>query len=478
MVVEGTLFSLAGGALGLTLAPASVSLMAQLTPRGFQVQTASALDLRLLAFALVVSIATGVVFSVVPALQAARASLRGALQEGSRSSVGGRGRFTRDALVVMQVATALVLLVGAGLLLRTLANLRAIDLGFRSDHVLTLRTTLPQAKYSDATKRSDFYERVILEARALPGVDGAAYGSTLPFQSPGNTYGYGIEGRALDSSDPGDALFRVGTSDYLRTLGVTIVHGRLLDERDGRDAPPAVVVNDTLARTYWNGAEALGHRLWFGDPAGPLYTIVGVVKDVHERGYELAMKPGVYVTYSQRPNSQPEYLVVRVNGNPEDVADPLRRIVGRVDQDQPVSAVRTMDEIVDLDVADRHQQMVLLGIFASLALLLASLGLYGVLSYSVTQRSRELGLRIALGASAGSMMRIVVARGLSLTALGLTIGVAIAWAATRAMQNLLFGVSAADPWTFTAVVALLASIALLASYLPARRASRMDPISV
>jgi ABC-type antimicrobial peptide transport system permease subunit len=190
------------------------------------------------------------------------------------------------------------------------------------------------------------------------------------------------------------------------------------------------------------------------------------------------MKPGVYVTYSQRPNSQPEYLVVRVNGNPEEVADPLRRIVARVDPDQPVSAVRTMDEIVDLDVADRHQQMALLATFASLALLLASLGLYGVLSYAVTQRSRELGLRIALGASAGSVMRMVVARGLSLTILGLTIGLAIAWAATRAMQNLLFGVSAADPSTFAAVVALLGAIALLASYLPARRAARMDPIAV
>jgi ABC-type antimicrobial peptide transport system permease subunit len=190
------------------------------------------------------------------------------------------------------------------------------------------------------------------------------------------------------------------------------------------------------------------------------------------------MKPAVYLTAAHRSGTSPEWLIVRVKGNPSDVAESVRRIVARVDPEQPVSTVRSMDEIVDLDVADRQQQMVLLATFASLALLLASLGLYGVLSYAVTQRSRELGLRIALGASAGSVMRMVVARGLSLTAIGLTLGLAIAWAATRTMQNLLYGVTAGDPWTFAAVVSLLGAIALLASYLPARRASRMDPIAV
>jgi len=319
---------------------------------------------------------------------------------------------------------------------------------------------------------------VITETRALPGVEAAAYGSTLPFQSIGNTSAFGIEGRVLEAGDPGDALFRVGTSDYLRTLGVTLADGRLLDDRDGPQAPLAVVVNETMARTYWLGASALGHRLWLGNPKGPLYTIVGVVKNVRERGYELAMKPGVYLPYAQRPASSPEYLIVRVKGNPEDVAEPIRRIIAGVDPDQPVSAVRSMDDIVDLDVADRQQQMVLLGAFAGLALLLASIGLYGVLSYAVTQRSRELGLRIALGASTGSVMRMVVARGLLLTAAGLSLGLVVAWTATRAMQSVLYGVTAGDPWTFTAVVALLGAIALLASYLPARRASRMDPIAV
>jgi ABC-type antimicrobial peptide transport system permease subunit len=218
----------------------------------------------------------------------------------------------------------------------------------------------------------------------------------------------------------------------------------------------------------------------FGSRTAPLFTIVGVVKDIRERGYELAMKPAIYLSFAQTPTTWalPEFLAVRVKGNPLDAADALRRIVAAADPDQPVAAVRTMDEILQLDVADRHQQMVLLGAFAGLALLLASIGLYGVLSYVVLQRSRELGLRMALGATSGSVMRIVVVRGLSLTAAGLALGLGLAWALTRTLQNLLFGVAAGDPATFGAVVSLLAVIALAACYIPARRASRLDPIAV
>jgi putative ABC transport system permease protein len=215
-----------------------------------------------------------------------------------------------------------------------------------------------------------------------------------------------------------------------------------------------------------------------GDPNGPHYTVVGVVRDVHERGYTLAMKPGVYLPFGPTAGDFPEYLVVRTSAAPEEMAGAVRRIIAGVDADQPVSAVRSMDDIVDLDVADRQQQLVLLGAFAGLALLLASIGLYGVLSYAVTQRSREIGLRMALGASSGSVMRMVVARGLSLTGAGLALGLALAWALTRTLQNLLYGVAAADPATFGAVAGVLGVIALVACYLPARRASRLDPIAV
>ena len=478
MVIEATMFSIFGGVLGVVLAPAGVSVIAQLTPRGFPAQTSSVLDLRLLAFAFAVSIATGAVFGLVPALQAARASLRDAIQQDARASVGGGGRLTRDALVVLQVAAALVLLTGAGLMLRTMANLRRIELGFRPDHLLTMRTTLPLSKYREPAQRLSFYERVIADVRALPGVDGAGYASLLPFLSPGNTTWFAIDGITHAPDDPQDTLFRTGTSDYLKTLGVQLVEGRLLDERDGVNAPLSVVVNDTLARKYWPHGSAVGGRMRLSDPARPPYTIVGVVRDVRERGHTLAQKPLVYLPYVQRFFSTPEYLVVRTAGAPGDLVEAIRRVIARVDPDQPISAVRTMEEIVDLDVADRQQQMILLGAFAGLALLLASIGLYGVLSYAVTQRSREIGLRIALGASSRSVQRAVVARGLGLTAIGLSIGLALAWAGTRAMQTALYGVSAGDPSTYAAVVGLLAVIALLASYLPARRASRMDPIAV
>jgi putative ABC transport system permease protein len=481
LVIEAALVALAGGGIGLALAPAGTAVMAQLTPRGFAALPGSVLDLRLLGFTLALSLATAVVFSIVPALQASRVSLQDALQQSARSAVGGRGRLTRDALVVLQVAAALVLLVGAGLMLRTLANLRAIDVGFRTERLMTLRTTLPPTRYRDPQKRLAFYERVTADARRLPGVEQAAYISNLPFTAQGNSTYFAIEGGVPPKpGEPTDALYRVGTAGYLSTIGARVLEGRLIDDRDVAGAPLAVVINETMKRRYWPDASPLGHQMRFGARTTPLFTIVGVVKDLRERGYELAMKPAIYLSFAQTPTTWavPEFLAVRVRGNPLDIVDALRRGVAAADPDQPIAAVRTMDQIIDLDVADRHQQMVLLGSFAALALLLASIGLYGVLSYVVLQRSRELGLRMALGATSASVMRMVVARGLTLTATGLAIGLALAWGLTRTLQNLLYGVAAGDPATFAAVAGLLSVIALAACYLPARRAARLDPIVV
>ncbi|MBI3490575.1 MAG: ABC transporter permease [Acidobacteria bacterium] len=479
MLLEGVVLSLAGGIAGLAVARVGVSVVARLTPMGYASGSAAILDGRLMAFTLGVSILTGLLLSVVPAIHAARGSLRDALQHGSRSAVGGRARLTRDALVVAQVAAALVLLVGAGLMLRTLANLRAIDIGFRPERLLTLRTSLPRARYTDSAKRMAFFDRVVAQVRALPRVEDAGYGSNLPFAARGNTTWFQLEGVTLDPNDPGDALLRSGTNGYLKTLGVQLTEGRVFDDRDAADGPKVAVINDTMARKYFPGASALGHHVRI-NPNQPFHTIVGVVRDVRERGYELEMKPGIYLPYAQAPTTWavPESLVLRSRTNPADLAEPVRRIIGSVDPDQPVTAVRTMDDIIDLDVADRQQQMRLLSAFASLALLLASIGLYGVLSYAVTQRSRELGLRMALGASAGSLMRMVVARGLALTAVGLTLGLVLAWIGARTLQSLLYGVTAADPATFAAVVGVLGAIALAACYLPARRASCVDPMVV
>jgi putative ABC transport system permease protein len=259
---------------------------------------------------------------------------------------------------------------------------------------------------------------------------------------------------------------------------VKVLEGRLFTEADRNESAPVLIINETLAHHYWPNGGALGHHVSFGNGKLPR-TIVGVVADVHERGYELAMKPGVYVPITSLDfDWGPDTLIVRAKGDPNALTPAVRRIIASVDPLQPVSELRTMDEIVDLNVADRQQQMILLGAFAALALVLASIGLYGVLSYAVTQRSREIGLRMALGASASSVIRMVVGRGLALTGVGLAIGLVAAWLATRAMKNLLYGVAATDPRTFAAVAALLGSIALIACWAPARRASRVDPIVV
>jgi predicted permease len=479
MVAEGVVLSTAGGVLGVAVAPAGMALLAQLAPQGFPKEASSILDARLMAFALAISAVTGLLLSLVPALQAARASLQDALQQHARSAVGERSRFTRDALVVSQVAVTLVLLVGAGLMLRTLANLRALDIGFRPDHLLTLRTTLPASRYDQPAKRLAFFERVVAQVTALPNVERAGYGSQLPFTSAGDTTSFQIEGVPLAPDDPGDVLYRGGTNDYLGTLGVAVVEGRLFDERDGHEGAPNVIVNESFARRYWPNASALGHRVRFR-PTAPFLTIVGVVADVRERGYELALKPGVYLPAGEAVKTwaTPDTLVVRARGNPAELADPIRRIIAGVDADQPVAAVRTMEEIINSRVADRQQQMVLLASFAALALVLASIGLYGVLAYAVSQRSREIGLRIALGASTGSVVRMILGRGVALVVAGLGIGLALAWAGTRAMTNLLYGVAATDLTTFASVVGLLATVGLVASGLPAIRAARLDPITV
>ena len=479
MVIEGMTLSFAGALLGLAIPPLATSLLERLVPTTVSALSSSAFDWRLVAFSFLAALLTGLLFSIVPALQAARASLHHALQQNVRASVGGSSRATRDALVVLQVAATLVLLVAAGLMLRTLANLRAIDVGFRSENLLTLRTTLPMPKYADAAKRMAFYEGVLSRVRELPGVQRAAYVSTLPFVSIGNTRGFGIEGRTMPPGQVPDALYRVGTNDYLRTLDVRLVDGRLLDDRDVDGAPLTVVINETMARQFWPNEKAVGHRVRFGPPAAPLVTIVGVVRDVHERGYELAMKPGVYLPASQvRRGSTPDNLIVRVTGNPLQYASQVERIVAGVDAAQPVAAVRTLDEIIDLNVADRHQQMVLLMAFGGLALLLVSLGLYGLLAQAVSARSREIGLRMALGATPRSVMQMVIARGVGLTAVGVAVGAVGAWGVTRAMSSLLYNVSAADPVTFAGVAAVLGVVALSACTFPALRAARVDPMVV
>jgi predicted permease len=476
LVVEGLMLALIGGAIGLAFPYLVKALLERIVPAGLIASSETDYDWRLFLFACSVSIATGAIFSIAPALQVSRANTSEALQQHARGTVGGSTHVARNGLVILQVAATLVLLVAAGLMLRTLANLRAINLGFESSRLLTMRVAPPQPKYSEAVRRLAFYDRIMAGVRALPGVEDAAFASTLPFQSIGNTRGFRIEGRQRQPGEVRDALFRVGTPDYLQTLGVKVLQGRLIDDRDAADAPLAVVINETMARRYWPGRSAVGQRIAFDEP---WYTVVGVVKDVLERGYELEAKDGVYVAAAQaRGASMPITLVVRVSGDPLSFARAVQQVVGAVDPDQPVALVRSMDDIVDLTVADRQQQMMLLVAFGILALLIASLGLYGLLAQSVAVRSREIGLRIALGATWSNVIAMVMTRGIGLTAAGICLGAVVAWTVTRAMDSLLYGVGAADPVTFGVVIALLGSVALAACAVPAVRAARVDPMVV
>ena len=475
LTIEGIVLAVAGGATGLAVAPVSMRLLGRLIPTTMPAMDRVAVSGSVLLFTLTLSVLTGVLFSLLPAVEAARASLVVGLHHAGRLALG-RHRFG-SAMVVVQVAAAMALLVSTGLLLRALSNLRGVDLGFKADHALTARTTLPFEKYAGKAGRLAFYDRVLAEVRALPDVENAGYVSTMPFQSIGNTRSYRYDS-GLGEGEPTDALFRVGTNSYLQTLGVQLISGRLIDDRDGADAAKVIVVNETLARRHWPHESPLGHRLsfGFGNSDAPWFTIVGVVKDVRERGYEREMKPGVYIAFAQTDGGTPENLVVRVKGNPPALTASIRRIVAAVDPEQPVAAVRTLEEIVDLDVADRQQQLTLLGAFAGLALVLSAVGLYGLLVYNVSERRREIGVRMALGAPVRTVVGGIVGRGILLTAGGLVMGAIIAVVAGRAMQSLLYGVGASDPISFGLSAAAFTMVAFLASALPALRAARVDPM--
>ena len=476
LLVEALCLSIAGGALGLAIPVLTTTFVEQIVPIGLQA-FAGSLDARLLAFAGALSLTTGLLFSIGPALQSAHASTADVLQQHARGNTGGRRRAFRDGLVVVQVAATLVLLVAAGLMLRTLANLNATERGFDADNLLTMQVPL-MPKYAEPSRRPGFYDPILDGVRALPGVRGAAFGSALPFQSPGFTSAFGVDGRPRLPGDDPDALIRVGTADYLQTLRVTLIEGRLLDARDGAGAPRAVVVNDTMVRKFMPGQSALGRQVWF-DQTRQLFTIVGVVKDVLERGYGVDSKQAIYVTAAQGPRYFPTVnLMVRVDSDPLGHAAAVQRIIRGVDPDQPTRLVRSMTDMIALTVGDRRQQTTLLVVFGVLALVIASLGLYGLLAQTVSARGREIGIRMALGATWRSVMRMVMSRGIVLTGAGVGIGAVLAWSLTRGMSTLLYGVGAADPLTFALVAGLLGAVSVVACAIPAVRAARVDPMLV
>ncbi|MEO8025178.1 MAG: ABC transporter permease [Bryobacteraceae bacterium] len=476
MITESLLLSLVGGGLGVALAAVSLTAVRQLVPATMTNSAAVAIDPRVMLFALGLSVFTGILFGAGPALWIGRGDLHDVLKQGGRGGVGGRGVF-RDVLVVAEVALAIVLLVGAGLMIRTLQSLYSLDIGFRPSGLLTMTTRLPRVKYAEGDKRIQFYDAVLDKVRVLPGVQSAAYISDLPFTTNGNSSSVSIEGMTLGPDKASDALYRISTPGYLETLGVRLLEGRFYTAHDNAQAVPVVVVNETFKKQFFANQSPLGKRIQT-DTTDVWRTVVGVVGEIRERGFVPALKPGVYLPVVQNKEGWaiPAELVVRTATPPLALAPAVRDAIWSVDRDQPISLIRSMDEIIDTNVADRRQQMAMLGSFAALALVLASLGIYGVLAYAVSQRTREIGVRMALGAHASDVIRMVAASGLKLVLLGLAVGAAAALALSRLMTKILYGVEANDPATYALVAVTLLVVALLACAIPARRAASVDPM--
>lgn len=468
-----------GGALGLVLAVWGRNALVALRPEGIPRLDEAVVDLRVLTFAVLLSLASTVFFGVAPALMASRLALGDALREGGRSGMGARPRRAHGVLVVLQHALALVLLVGAGLLVRSFMHIQHAPRGFEPGHLLTAELPMPRARYADEPRRAAFLRDMRERVRALPGVRAAGLVSVLPFAGPGLNGPFSIEGRSFDpSGTPPVANYRAMSPGYFAAMGIPILRGRDVGEGDGPQSPPAVVINEALARTFFPGQEPIGRRMKLGAPGapGPWRTIVGVAGAVGDHSPARPPRPEMYVPDAQQPPATMA-LVVRTDTEPMSLLSAVRGAVRAVDADQPLANVRTMESVLAESVSDRRFSMLLLSAFAAMALLLAVLGLYGVASYAVSRRTQEMGVRMALGARPGDVLTLVFREGLRLAAAGVILGAAGAFALARALTGGLYGVGPTDPMTFVTMAATLMLAALLAVSLPARRAARLDPMA-
>ena len=482
LLTESLLLAVAGGLLGTLGAFWGVEALSKLLPESLSKLQDVSLDARVLIFTLGASVLTALIFGGLPALIAARSKVGETLGDVARDVAGGvSGRHVRRVLVVSEVALAVVLLVGAGLLIRSFQQLRKVDLGFEPGNLLTMRMVLPTPKYSKPEARRAFYDELLRRVKETPGVESAGMISFLPLSFSGMNFSFSIEGRPT----PGDmdlplALYRAVSPDYFRAMGIPLQRGRFFEANDKADTTPAIIVNRRLAEQFWPGEEPTGKRLKIGPPDSPnaWATVVGVVGDVKQSGLYGDQKFELYVPYAQewRGFVAPRDLVVKTKGDANVLAGAVRNAVWAVDKDQPVSNIRTMDQVFAAAISQERFQALLLGLFATLALVLACVGLYGVISYTVAQRTHEIGVRMALGAQPRDVLRLVIKQGMLMTAAGLVVGIAVGSAATRVLSDLLYGVTTTDPLTFAIVPLLLLLVAFLACYVPARRATKVDPL--
>ena len=478
LLTESLLLASIAGVLGSFLAYWSFAFLQKLVPEQMALLTTLTLDTRILFFTLLISLATGVIFGLVPALQSANVDLNEALKQSTRVTSTGR---LRSGLIVGEVALSLILLISAGLLIQTLFQLFNQYSVLQPEQVLTLRTVLPRTKYDEPQKRDAFYQQVLDRVEHLPGVVAAGYTTSVPLSWKGGTSGFMPEGIASPISGLSyDANHREVSANYLQTMNIPLRAGRYFDKSDNETSMRVAIINETMARQYWPGQNAIGRRFNIGDPNdGEWMEIVGIVADVRQMGLDEPVKAEMYMPYQQVTDWQffiPRDLAIRTTGDPMSIVGSVRQIVREVDPDQPISNTATMSEVLGEEAAQRRTGMIMLAAFAGLALLLASLGIYGVLAYFVTQHTNEIGVRIALGASSRNILGLVLKKGMGLTLLGVVIGLVASFALTRLMSSLLFGVNAFDPLTFIVVPLLLATVALLACWIPARRATKVDPM--
>ena len=479
-LTESVLLSLSGGALGLLLSFWGIPLLvALIPPKSIPRVEEIGIDGWVLGFTFALSLVTGLLFGLAPALQASKPELNESLKEGGQTAaVFGRHRLRRF-LVVSEMALALVLLIGAGLMIKSFLRLREVKPGFNPEHVLAMNVTLSESAYRTPIQMKQFYQQALARLAALPGVVSAGTVNYLPLGSFGIQGDFAIEGQP--ALPPGTFASKpVISPDYFRAMGIPLLKGRTFTEQDTAQAPGVAIISETLARRYWPNENPLGQRITVEDANKGLWlSIVGVVGDVKQRELKEEIKPAIYLPYSQV--TRPFWLftmtfVVRTAADPSSLAADLRRAIQAVDAEQPVYDVATMEQLVSSSVSEPRFNSLLLSVFSALALLLAAVGIYGVMSYAVTQRTREIGIRMALGAQTSDVLRLVLGEGLTLVAIGIVLGLAGAMAITRLLSGLLYGVSATDPATFIGIAALLAGVALVANYLPARRAAKVDPM--
>ncbi len=476
LLTESVLLSGLGGAVGVLFAVWGTKLIATLDPANFPRINEVTVDATMLGFAVLISLLTGLLFGLAPILQLPKQGLQAALKEGGRGSVGtSRGRL-RQALVVSEIALTLVLLIGAGLLINSFVKLMQVKRGFDPTNVLTVNVTLPTAKYNDNARSIAFVRQMLERVAAIPGVVAASTTSTLPM-SGGPATNFVIEGQAPVNADREPiADIRSVEANYFRTLLIPLRAGRTFTDRDAETAPRVMVINEEMARRYWPNESPIGRHVTMKNWGDPLTgEVVGIVGDVKADGLDADTRPMIYWPYAQFPNNF-NNLVLRTAGDPLSVVAAVKTQVWSVDAAQPLASIRTMEDLIANSVAPRRFNLLLLGGFAVMALLLAAVGIYGVMAYTVTQRTHEIGIRMALGARAADVVKMIVGQGMWLAVVGIGLGLGAAFFLTRLMEKLLFGVSATDPVTFMLVTIVLAMVALLACYFPAHKTTKVDPV--